>query len=396
MEFLSGKDSLLNFFSRGYTPREDWKVALEYEQFLVRPDQSPLPYLGDDGVEVLLQRLGETLGWQLVYEGAHVIGLKSSEGQEVTLEPGAQLELGTRPEKNLIGLEQQLQEFQAVLTDLALAQGAEVLAVGSQPMARPEDIVRIPKARYDVLEPWLMEADELGLWMMRCTCGMQVNFDHQDAADAARKVRMVYRLSPLFTALFANSSRAGGEDTGFASWRGHIWSRTDTSRCGIVESLAHPKSSLDDYVEWMLDVPMLFSAGAEGLVDSRGQSFRQRFFEGRATAADWDLHLSTPFPEVRLRPQVELRCADTGDLSMAMALAALVKGIFHQEGSLQKAEALVADWNMADLQAAWHRSHRLGLADEELLRRSKSLLDVADLPTNEAAYLAPLAARMPA
>jgi len=394
MDFLAGKDSLRDFFSRGYKPREEWKVALEYEQFLIRPDQSPLPFLGEDGVEVLLKRLGETLDWPLVYEGAHVIGLKSKDGREVTLEPGAQLELGTRPEKNLLDLEKQLQEFQVVLTQLAHQQGADVLAVGAQPVAKPQDIVRIPKARYDVLEPWLMEADDLGLWMMRCTCGMQVNFDHQDAGDAARKVRMVYRLSPLFTALFANSRWAGGVDTGFASWRGHIWSRTDASRCGIVESLAQPTSNLDDYVEWMLDVPMLFTADGEGYLDRRGQSFRKRFADGRATVADWELHLSTPFPEVRLRPQVELRCADAGDLPMAMALAALVKGVFYEEQSLQQAETLVADWSMMDLQAAWHRSHRLGLADDELFQRCQGLLDLADLPADEGAYLAPLRAKL--
>ena len=379
---------------RGFRRPEELRLGLEFEQFLTNAKGHPLPYAGPGGVEEIVKALGHRLGWTCTGEGDFVFGLQSSDGQQVTLEPGAQIELGTTPCLGIRELEAQVRPFQEALESVVAEHGGQVLAVGTQPMAAPEDIKRLPKARYDILDPWLRDADELGLWMMRCTCGMQVNFDHTDAADAARKLRAVFRLSPVITALFANSSQAAGKETGFASWRGHVWSKTDATRCGIVDSLAVPGSTLDDYVEWMLDVPMLFVERQGQFEDCRGQSFRKRMEEGLATSEDWELHLSTPFPEVRLRPQVELRCADAGSLEMGLALSALVKGIFYHEEALAGAEVLVASWSIEALHAAWHRSHREGLVNEDLAAHARSLVALAQLEEEEQAYLEPLWSRL--
>jgi glutamate--cysteine ligase len=380
--------------ARGFRRPEDRRLGLEFEQFLTNPEGFPLPYAGSGGVEEIVKALGHRLGWTCFGEGDFVFGLQSPDGQQVTLEPGAQIELGTTPCRKISELEAQIRPFQAALEAVVREHGGRVLAVGAQPMASPEDITRLPKSRYDILDPWLRDADELGLWMMRCTCGMQVNFDHTDAADAARKLRTVFRLSPVITALFANSSQADGKETGFASWRGHVWSKTDASRCGIVDSLAVAGSTLEDYVEWILDVPMLFVERDGQFEDCRGQSFRTRIEEGSATLKDWELHLSTPFPEVRLRPQIELRCADAGSLEMALALSALVKGIFYDAEALSAAEALVAPWSLEELHAAWHRSHRDGLGDLELAEQARALLALVSLNAEEDGYLAPLRERL--
>ena len=389
--------------TRGFRPRKDWALGLEFEQFVTRADGSPLPYASDvpggsviavgDAVTVedLLARLQVKSGWSPITESGRLLGLKAADGRQVTLEPSAQFEFGSTPCRSLRELEAEVEQYCRWLKELSRECGVRFLALGAQPAARPDEIVRIPKARYDILEPWLAQAGDLGLWMMKTTCGVQVNFDHADEIDAMRKLVAVYRLSPIFTAMFAHSSVAAGELTGFASWRGHVWSRTDDSRCGLVEALCRPGATLDDYVDWALDVPMLFVEREGRYVDCRGKTFREYMVNDRATMADWELHLSTPFPEARLRPQVELRCADSHGPHLSLALAALVQGIFYDKDSLAEAEALVADWSFDDLTKAWHDAHRYGLnGPRPLLHKARQLVALAKLGAQDASYLRPL------
>jgi glutamate--cysteine ligase len=388
---------LRSALTRGFRPQNEWALGLEFEQFVTRMDGTPLPYesrgetQSNIGVEDLLERLAVKSGWARMTESGRLMGLKAKDGRQVTLEPGAQLEFGSTPCRSLRELEAEVEQYCLWLRELSRECGVRFLALGAQPTAHPSEIERIPKSRYDILEPWLEQAGDLGLWMMKTTCGVQVNFDHSDEADAMRKLVAVYRLSPLFTAMFAHSSVAAGELTGFASWRGHVWSRTDPSRCGLVEALCRPGATIDDYVEWVLDVPMLFVERDGRYVDCRGQTFREYLGRGQATMADWELHLSTPFPEARLRPQVELRCADSNGPLMSLALAALVKGVFYHDEALAQAEALVADWSFERLTEAWHDSHRYGLnGPRPLLPLARQLVGLAQLDDAEADYLQPL------
>ncbi len=395
MEALTRREQLVEALAAGHRPRKEWALGLEFEQFVTDADCRPRQYSGPGGVEELLGKLADRTGWTPATEGGRVLGLNAADGRAVTLEPGAQLEFGSRPELSLAALETQLREYCGHLRALADETGARFLAVGAHPMASPDDLERIPKRRYDYLEPILREASDLGLWMMRCTAGIQVNFDHSDEADAMRKLRLTFALAPVVCAMYANSGIRAGEPSGFASWRGHVWTRTDPARCGIPEALVRPGAGFEDYVDWMLDVPMVFLQRGGQWVDPAGRTFRQHFEAGDAIEEDWSLHLSSPFPEARFRPQIELRCADTASPSMALALCALVKGWFYDDTALDAVEAAVGGWSHPEIVAAWEAGHRQGLAapgpdGRTLLEHARELVALARLDSAEESWLEPI------
>jgi len=396
---------LLSAITRGHRPRSAWGLGLEYEQFVTDHQGRPLPYSGAGGVEALLRSLAKRTGWQPEEEDGRLLALRAPDGRSVTLEPGAQIEFGSGICRTLGELDLQVQEYFGHLAALTSEFPVCFVALGSHPTAGPEEIERIPKARYDILEPYLAQAGELGLWMMKATAGVQVNFDHEDAADAALKLRTAFALSPVLTALCANSPLRAGRPSGFATWRGHVWSRTDPFRCGLVEACTREESTLQDYVDWALKAPMLFVVRGKRLLDLRGHTFGEYLRRGEgelhATLEDWELHLSTLFPEVRFRPQLELRCLDTGPPERTLAACALVKGIFYDPGALQAAWELTASWSAAQRLAAWHAAHLQGLSAPapgggRLLDLARELLGLVRLEPAEAAFLAPLEAQVAA
>ncbi len=388
-------EDLLSWFSRGHREEKDFCLGLEYEMFLTNSKGAPLPYEGPSGVEELLAAFAERTGWKLKSEAGRIFGLDGGDGRNLSLEPGAQVEFNSSPCASLVDLEREFQEMLGHFRALTEDSQVLFLGLGAHPVASPSEIKRIPKARYDILEPWLTEAGELGLWMMKATCGTQVNFDHSGPRDAAKKLRVALGLAPVLNALFANSSIRAGQPSGYASWRGHVWSKTDPSRCGWIPPCVQETSSLEDYANWALDVPMLFIEREHGLVDMRGQRFREYWMSGKATLEDWDLHLSTLFPEARLRPQIELRSIDGGCPLMALALCALVKGIFYSEQALDAAWALVSDWSDEERDRTWHEAHLHGLSGiapcgNPLRKLANALLDKAELSPEETPYLNPL------
>ncbi len=396
MNSLSSRAELLEFFQRGHRPPSEHRYGLEYEMFVVRPDGSPVAYSEPDGVEELLRGLARRHAWAPFGEDGRVLGLDLGEGRRITLEPGAQLEFNSPPRRTISELEADLNAVIPALEEACAIHGLYFLGCGAQPFAAPEDIERIPKGRYEILEARLREAGELGLWMMRATCGIQVNFDHSDARDAAAKLRAAFLLAPVLNALFANSPMRAGEVSGYSSWRGHVWSLTDDARCGLIEACTRPDASLEDYCEWALHAPMLFVERGGRLVDRRDRRFADHLAAGEATFADWDLHLSTLFPEVRLRPQLELRSVDGGCPDTALALCALVKGIFGDPEALAAATELCASWSFLQLHYTWLEAHRLGLATRTpdgrstLLELARRLLSLVVLPQEERRFLAPL------
>jgi glutamate--cysteine ligase len=392
---------LIDFLRRGHRPRADWKLGIEYEQFVTDPQGAPVPYSGPGGVAELLARLAQLTGWKEYRQGRNLLGLTAPDGRAITLEPGAQIEFGSTPCRSLTEAADEVADYLNYLGQIEQEFPVHFVALGAQPVAAPDQIERIPKERYDILEPYLQSTGDLGLWMMKATCGVQVNFDHSDEADAMLKLRTTFALAPVFSAMFANSSVRHGQLSGYASWRGHVWTRTDPARCGIIESLCQPDSTFQDYIEWVLDLPMLFIE-REGLqIDMRSRTFRQHLEAGDATEADWESHLSTPFPEVRFRPQLEIRCADSQCPSMTLALAALVQGVYYEPGALQQAWQLTANWSHAERLESWHAAHRYGLAAKlparhqtpsrrTLLDLARELLDLSVLRPDDAKYLAPL------
>ena len=395
MATLTDLKQLAAVLARGSRPQEEYRLGLEYELFITDDRGKPAPYSGPGGVEELLRHLAQETGWKPRGEGEHILSLVAEDGRSVTLEPGAQIEFNTSQCRTVQEVEAELRAFLVELRKLSERFGVRFLGLGAQPQVRPDDIERIPKSRYDIMEPYLREAGELGLWMMKATAGIQVNFDHADPVDAARKLRLAFRMAPVLCALYANSPLRAGEPSGFATWRGHVWSMTDPTRCGIVESCAAPDSTLDDYVRWALDAPMLFIERGEKLLDMRGTSFLDHMGLGQATEADWTLHLSTLFPEVRLRPQLELRCVDSACPDRALALAALVKGLFYSEEALRAVEELTEAWHPWELSHLWKDAHHRGLQaptpdGRQLVDHARDLLACTRLPESEVEYLAPL------
>jgi glutamate--cysteine ligase len=395
MTTLADPVQLRAALEKGCRPAGSGKLGLEFEQFILDGDGRTVSYFGPGGVEELLHVLAERSGWEPHFDDGHLVSLTAADGRAITLEPGGQIEFGSTPCADLPSLEAEVSHYRRLLATLREDTGYCFLALGANPADRPEDIRRLPKSRYDYLEPWLQQAGDLGLWMMKTTAGVQVNFDHFDEQDAMRKLRAVYLLAPVFNAIFANSPVRAGELSGYMSWRGHVWTRTDASRCGIFERFTLPDRTFDDYVEWMLDVPMLFIEREGELVDKRGDSFRAWLASGQATVADWDLHLSTPFPEVRFRPQVELRCADTVPPPYALALTALSEGLFYDPEALQQAIDLTAAWSFPERIATWHEAHRAALAGttpdgRKLLDYARELLQIAKPSVAGEPYLEPL------
>lgn len=395
MSLLRHPGQLLAALGRGYRSRDRFALGLEYELFATELDGRALRYSGAGGVEELLAALAARTGWRRVEERGRLLGLSAPDGRGISLEPGAQVEFNSSPCATLSQLEDELREILGHLDALCREFGIRLIGLGAQPADPPERIERIPKTRYDLLEPYLAGAGELGLWMMKATCGTQVNFDHADAEDAALKMRTAFALAPIVSALFANSAIRAGEPSGYASWRGHVWSATDERRCGIPAACVRADSGLADYVEWALEAPLIYLIRDGAPVSGGGRSFREHFAAGGATEADWELHLSTLFPEVRFRPQLELRCADSGCPDMALALAALVKGVFYAPAALRQAWELTAGWSPRERVLAWRDGHHRGLSaplpdGHRLLDYARWLVDLAELDATELPLLAPL------
>ena len=395
MKVLHEHAQLRSFLERGIRQPGSGKLGLEFEQFVLDEQCQTVQYFGPGGVEELLEKLAVATGWSPHHENGHLISLAAADGRAITLEPGGQIEFGSTPCPDLPTMEAEVAHYRGLLADLREQTGYCFLATGSHPRARPEDIRRLPKLRYDYLEPWLQQADELGLWMMKTTAGVQVNFDHFSEEDAMAKLRIVYALAPVFNAIFANSPIRAGKLSGYMSWRSHVWTKTDNGRCGIFERFLQEGTTFDDYIDWMLDVPMLFIHRDGGYVDKRGASFREWFESGQATVEDWEDHLSTPFPEVRFRPQVELRCADTVPPAYALALSALVEGLFYDAEAQEQAWRLTSHWSYGERIATWHEAHRAALAGKTpeghaLVEVARELLQIANPSAASKPYLEPL------
>jgi glutamate--cysteine ligase len=257
--------------------------------------------------------------------------------------------------------------------------GITFLGLGMQPVSRLEEIEWVPKQRYRIMGPYMTRVGSLGQRMMKQTATVQANIDYADEADAMMKMRVGMGIAPLVNAMFANSSVAEGDLNGYMSFRGHIWTDTDAARCGLLPFVFRSDASFADYVEWALDVPLYFILRRGRYVpEVTGIPFRRFLAEGaageRATLDDWNLHLTTLFPEVRLKGYIELRSADSQPPERMLALPALVKGVFYTADCLQAAWDLVKGWSFEERLALWRDVHR-----EALLTRFRGIkvLDLA-------------------
>ncbi len=365
---IEGYADLLQYFVDGETEPRDWKVGTEHEKIGLYADTlERLRYDGERGIGVLLERIATKDDWTRVFEGEHLIALKKN-GASITLEPGGQLELSGAPlrttRETCVEFNTHVELLKAISQDM----GIVWLGIGHDPVHRIEDLPHMPKARYDIMRSYLPTRGGLALHMMHATATVQANYDYRNEADMASKMRAAMATSPVVSALFANSSIAFGKESGFATRRVHVWSDTDPDRCGILDFVFRPDFGYRDYVEWALDIPMFFIVRGDRYIAANGLSFREFMKSGldgeRASFADWDSHLTTLFPEVRLKQIIEVRGADAASREMTCALPALWKGILYDEGALEAAWALAGGVSMAERVAGLADVSCKGLAAE--------------------------------
>jgi len=342
---IRGEEELLELFLSGCKPREAWGIGLEYERLgLDRLTARAIPYSGAHGVERALLDLSERCGWTLVREESRAIGL-TREGSLVSLEPGGQMELSARVHRTLAGVADELRGFVAETSQVAALHGFAWVPLGLQPVSRIEEIEWVPKRRYGIMAPHLGSRGTLAHHMMKGTAGCQLNFDYGSEEDAAAKLRTAMGITSIVTAAFANSPVYDSRGTGFLTRRAAIWLDTDPSRCGLPAFAFRDDLSFRDYLEYALDVPLIFARRGDAWIDGEGIPFRRYLLGGhrglRATLGDWMLHLTTIFTEVRLKTYLEVRGADSVPPDLAMALAALWTGILHDPASLAGAWNLV-------------------------------------------------------
>jgi len=354
---IESRDQLIANFARGEKPAERWRIGTEHEKFVFREDDHRAPsYDEPGGIRDLLGALTQH-GWQPVTEGDNVIALSGVDGS-VSLEPAGQFELSGAPLENL---HQTCAETGRHLVQAKAAGeqlGLGFLGLGMWPDKARTELPVMPKGRYAIMRRHMPRVGSLGLDMMLRTCTIQVNLDYQSEADMAQKFRVGLALQPLATALFANSPFTEGRPNGFLSFRSHIWSDTDPERTGMLPFVFEDGFGYERYLDYMLDVPMYFVYRDGRYIDAAGLSFRD-FLKGELsvlpgelpTIDDWNDHLSTAFPEVRLKTFLEMRGADGGPWNRICALPAFWVGLLYDAGALDAAWDLVKDWTLEERQA---------------------------------------------
>ncbi|TAJ84219.1 glutamate--cysteine ligase, partial [bacterium] len=333
MSPIRNKEELEEFFHSSGKPRQRWRVGTEYEKIgIERRSAKAIPYSGPRGVETILKALAEEYNWQPQEEDGHVMALGRGNAQ-ITLEPGGQIELSGEPCESIHCSQAEFTQHIRELLEVAERLDVVFLGLGIQPVSSLPEIEWLPKKRYRIMAPYMQKVGTMGHRMMKQTATVQANIDFSDEKDAMAKFRTAMGLSPLITAIFANSPISEGKLNGYKSFRGHIWTKTDKDRCGLLPFAFSSDVSFAHYVEYALDVPMYFIVRDGSYVDLSGTPFRRFLDHGHqghyATIEDWDLHLTTLFPEVRIKRYMEIRSADSQPPEFMPALPALIKGVLY-------------------------------------------------------------------
>jgi glutamate--cysteine ligase len=367
-EPITSKAQLVAYLEAGSKPRELWRIGTEHEKFgFTVDDLRPLPYEGPRGIGALLTAM-QRYGWQPVLESGNVIAL-SHGACAISLEPGGQLELSGAPLETLHATCGEVQEHLTQVRTLGDELGIGMLGMGFQPKWQREDIPWMPKGRYRIMRAQMERRGKLGLDMMLRTCTVQVNLDFGSEADMVAKMRIGMALQPIATALFADSPFTDGKPNGFLSYRSQVWLDTDPDRTGILPFVFEPGMGFERYVDYMLDVPMYFVWRNGAYIDAGGQSFRD-FMAGRLPAlpgevaliSDWADHLTTAFPEVRLKRYIEMRGADGGPWDRLCALPALWVGLLYDTTAQDAALDLIKGWTAEEVVALRRAVPRSALA----------------------------------
>lgn len=353
---IETRDELVAWIAAGEKPTSQFRVGTEHEKIPFRTgDHSPVPYEGRRGIRALLEGMQMLLGWEPILEGKTIIGLADvTGGGAISLEPGGQFELSGAPLETIHRTCSELNSHLAQLRQVAEPLGIGFLGIGMSPQWTRDETPVMPKGRYKIMSNYMPKVGALGLDMMFRTCTVQANLDFSTEADMVKKLRVSLALQPIATALFANSPFTEGKPNGYLSYRSHIWEDTDNARSGMLPFAFESGMGYERYVDYALDVPMYFIKRGSEYIDVAGSSFRDLLAGKhparpgeRATISDWANHLSTIFPEVRLKRYLEMRGADTGSQKNLCALPAFWVGLFYDEVSLDAAWDTAKGWSAA-------------------------------------------------
>jgi glutamate--cysteine ligase len=379
---IESRDELVAWIAAGEKPPDRFRVGTEHEKFAFTLNgHAPVPYDGTHGIRALLEGMQLLLGWEPIMEGPNIIGLWDvTGGGAITLEPGGQFELSGAPVATVHRTCSELMAHLAQVREVAAPLGIGFLGLGMTPVWKRSDVPGMPKGRYRIMTGYMPKVGRLGLDMMYRTCTVQANLDFSSEADMVKKLRVGLALQPVATALFANSPFTEGKPNGFLSFRSEIWRDTDNDRSGMIPWAFEPGMGYERWTEYALDVPMYFVKRGNRYIDVAGRSFRD-FMAGkltelpgeRATVADWANHLSTIFPEVRLKRYLEMRGADAGPWGRLPSLTAFWVGLLYDNDCLDAAWDIVKDWTAEERQKLRDDVPRLGF---RAIIRNRDLLSI--------------------
>ena len=367
-ERVETRAQLVKYFEDGCKERDAWRIGTEHEKFgYDLAHRAPLPYDGECSVVALLEGLEAEFGWERVLEAGRLVGLVKG-GANISLEPGGQIELSGAPVRSIHETCDEVNEHLAEVRTIAERIGAGFIGLGASPDWSAEQVPTMPKGRYRLMRGYMKTVGRYGTDMMHRTCTVQVNLDYGSEADMVRKLRVGLALQPIATALFANSPFFDGRPTGHVSWRSRIWRDLDAARTGMLPFVFEDGFGFEAWTDYALDVPMYFVFRDGQYLDARGQSFRD-FLAGRLPAlpgekprlSDWADHLTTIFPEARLKRFIEMRGADGGPWRRLCALPAYWVGILYNSAALDAAWDLVKSWSAETRQALLLAAGRDGL-----------------------------------
>ena len=386
---IESRDDMVGYLSAGCKPPEAWRIGTEHEKFGYRlSDHTPLPYDGACSIRAMLEGLRDRFGWEPIIEGGNIIGLQK-DGANISLEPGGQLELSGAPLETIHQTCDEVNAHLAEVREVADAIGAGFIGLGAAPVWRHQDMDLMPKGRYGIMTRYMQKVGSRGLHMMRRTCTVQVNLDFASEADMVQKLRVALALQPVATALFANSPFWEGKPAGRLSYRAYCWQDLDPDRTGMLPFVFEDGFGFERYVDYALDVPMYFVYREGTYIDVAGQSFRD-FLDGKLpglpgekpTLSDWADHLTTIFPEARLKSFIEMRGADGGPWRSLCALPALWVGLTYDQTALDATWDLAKGWNEAEREQLRLDAGKFGLKAEiggrSLREIARQVLEIAE------------------
>ena len=349
---IENHDQLAQYLADGCKPKEDWRIGTEHEKFgYIKDTLEPLPFEGKQSIVAVLEGLRDRYGWSEVREGGHLTGLELN-GANVSLEPGGALELSGAPLETIHGTCDEVNDHLRQVKDISDEIGVGFIGLGAAPTWMHEDMPLMPKGRYKLMDAYMGKVGTMGRTMMRRTCTVQVNLDFGSEADMVQKLRVALALQPVAVALFANSPFFEGKPNGHKSWRSRVWRDLDPARTGMLPFVFEDGFGFEAWVQYALDVPMYFVYRDGKYIDALGMSFRD-FLKGQLpalpgempTLSDWADHLTTAFPEARIKKFIEMRGADGGPWRRLCALPAFWTGLMYDQGALDAAWDLVKDWD---------------------------------------------------